>query len=316
MQRLDPFPANSRTRTAIELVIVLAMAEIWIWNVYGAGRGLFPVLASVVIGFIVISAAIRRYHTAGEDRQHLWSSVQSWLIILVISSLLTLIVMAIGEILLLEGERFRFTRLERVFEADWLSKKLSVIIMQQVVLHLFLFPSFLDIVKYRWPARAMTAIVFGILHLPSLLLAGMTAFVAVVWSWYYERSRRLVPLVICHLVLAITVSSALSERLMYNLGVGDRAMERAERYGLVTQGPLANRFIELQSDAFYARSGGTDDGFVRELIREVLKRGASDEELKHWTRVLSDESRAAVVSYFLRIEQLQRLLCRQLGTCP
>jgi membrane protease YdiL (CAAX protease family) len=53
-------------------------------------------------------------------------------------------------------------------------------------------------------APAVNGALFGAVHLPDLEITALTTVGGAVWSWYYLRDRRLLPIAISHAVLGTT----------------------------------------------------------------------------------------------------------------
>lgn len=171
-------------------------------------------------------------------------------------------------------------RIERLLELKQLAGKAFIVIVQQLVLYLFFFPSLYRITGNRKAAFVLTVIIFGVLHLPSLLLVCIAAAVAAVWLFLFERSRRLMPLMVSHIVLVVLASAVLPERLAYNLAVGRSALPVAQSYARLAEGPLARKYDEWKSDAYYKKNGSTGRAFIVALYRDVLRRGATESEIE------------------------------------
>jgi hypothetical protein len=214
-----------------------------------------------------------------------------------------------------EGEQWRLGRLERILEPKVFSEKVFIVVLQQIILCRFLFPLFYRVVGNRKAALAVTAITFGLLHLPSLFLSTLAAAMAVVWLLLFERSRRLTPLMVSHLVLVIVAAVVFPERLTYNLAVGRNALTIASYYERVAKGPLVRRYDEWKSEAYYEKHGNSDRNYIIALYRDVLRRGVTESEIDAWLLKLHDTNRAEAVVRFINSKEYLELRCRVENVC-
>jgi hypothetical protein len=189
--------ANDRARSAIDLVVVLVLAEIWLWN--STAKDLFRVYAAVVIVLVVWDSFRRRDPDAWKTDQPLWGAGSSWLVAIAMTCALGAAAALSAQLIYIEGEQLRLGRLEEFLDPRVLAGKGLIVILQQFVLYHFLFPSFRKIFRSRALAMAATAVTFGALHLPGVLLVSLTTAMAVVWLHVFERSQRLAPLIVSHL---------------------------------------------------------------------------------------------------------------------
>lgn len=302
--------ANDRTRSAMELMLVLGMAEVWLWETKGLYRA-FAILAIALIGL----NNYLRHPDVWRRTQPSWGGLSSWVIIITITFALGAGAVISGEFIYTEGEQLRLGRLERVVDPKFIATKTLVVTVQQLALHRFLFPSFLEIFRSRAVALCATALTFGALHLPSVFLVSATIPMAAIWIYLFERTQRLAPLIFCHLVLVVVVSAVFPERLTYNLGVGRNALPVARSYERLAQEPLATKYDELKSNAYYVQNGGTDRTFIHALYRDVLQRSPAENEIDVWLPTLHRSSRAEAVAQFLNSEEFLALRCRLYGEC-
>jgi membrane protease YdiL (CAAX protease family) len=78
-------------------------------------------------------------------------------------------------------------------------------VLQQVLFQVYL----LGRLRVLLPASSLAApavngALFGAVHLPDLEITALTTVGGAVWSWYYLRDRRLLPIAISHAVLGTT----------------------------------------------------------------------------------------------------------------
>lgn len=304
---------SDRTRSAIELVIFLVLAEIWLWS--SASTTAYRVFAGAIIAIIVLRNVLRSNSDAWSAVRPLWSAPASWTVAVVVICVLVAGAIISAQLFYVEGEAWRLGRIERFFEAKQLASKIIIIVVQQIALCLFLFPSLYRISGSRKVAFLATPIIFGILHLPSLFLVIVTAAMAVVWLFLFERSQRLLPLIVIHFVLAVVATAVFPERLTYNLAVGQNAVPTAQDYERLTKGVLAGKYDEWKSDKYYQKNGSADRAFIVALYRDVLRRGASESEINAFLLKLRQTNRAEVVSVFMTSKEFLELRCRVDASC-
>lgn len=305
--------ANDRTRSAIELAIVLALAEIWFWS--GVSAAIYRALAGAIIAAIVLKNVLRPGSDAGNTGRRLWSTRASWMNAIAITCVLAAGAILIAELLSGEGEAWRLGRIEPILEPAQLANKALIVAVQQLVLCLFFYPSLYRITGNRKAAVVVTAIVFGVLHLPSLLLAGLAVVAAAVWLFLFERSQRLAPLIASHIVLAVVAAAVFPERLSYNLAVGRNALPVAQNYERLTEGAPAGKYEEWKSNAYYEKNGNADRAFIIALYRDVLRRSAAESEIETLLLRLHRSNRAEVVARFMSSKEFLELRCRVDAFC-
>jgi membrane protease YdiL (CAAX protease family) len=304
---------NDRTRSAIELAIVFVLAEIWLWS--NAFTVLYRTIAGLVIAFIVLRNAVLLPSRARDASQSLWDARTSWIAAITVTFVLAAGAALSTQLFCTEGEQWRLGRLERILEPRVLADKAFIVILQQVLVCRFIFPMFQKCVGSRKVAFAATAVAFGLLHLPSLLLAAMAAFIAVVWLLLFERSQRLTPLMASHFFLAVTAATIFPERLTYNLAVGRNALPIARSYERLTEGALAGEYREWKSTAYYEKSGNSDRAFIIALYHDILRRRATEPEIDAWLPTLRRSSRAEAVARFMDSKEFLKLRCALEGAC-
>jgi len=288
---------SDRRTSAIELVVVLLLLEVCIW--IGASHYYYRLLAGAMLAVVGLYSIVRQRHDIWKTSKPPWSTLTSWIVIIAITCALAAGAVLGAEIFYAEGEKFRWGRLERFLGWKALLDKALIVVIQQVLLYRFLFPLLFNVFGSRGIAFGATAVVFGVLHLPSVFLVGLTTAMAVIWLYLYERSRRLGPLIICHFVLAVVASGVLPERLTYNLAVGQNALPLVRSYERLAEDKLAAKYDELKSNVYYEKSGGTDRSFIIALYRDVLHRSPAEMEIAPWLLALDRRNRAEVVREFL-----------------
>jgi len=219
-------PWSVRVRAAVELCLVLGLLELDLWWLQAAGADALrlPVYAAI-IGVIWQSHA-RRSRLAGGGfpeavRPARPPVSQAWDDVLLAMAVMAAALIGGGWLLGWWKGSLVHQFLDRppAALARWVATKVLVVAMQQVGLCLFLLPVACELLKRRWPSIAASAAVFGLLHLPNLILTALTLLSAAVWCWLYLRVGRIVPLVVAHLLLAI-VARASCDDMAYRMRVG------------------------------------------------------------------------------------------------
>jgi len=103
------------------------------------------------------------------------------------------------------------------------------VVAQQVGLHLLLLPLCYQLCVGKAAAVAVAALVFALLHVPNALLVACCLLIVPCWFWLFQHGRRLTPLVLSHLVLAVFIRSALPSHVHLGLAIGGRAVPRLRR---------------------------------------------------------------------------------------
>jgi len=194
----------------------------------------------------------------------------------------------------------------------WLGRRLALAAGQQVALQLFLGPVLVELVGRRWVAVGLGAGIFALAHLPSPFLVLLTFIAGLVWMTLFLRYRRLLPLVVSHVVLWAFAYAAIPERFSANLHVGLGARDTWPRF-VTLQQPWAREILRVVgSEAYWQGAGASPEGFVRALYRDVLGRVPADAEVAFWVRRMAWEPRVEVAKKFVVSDELAALR-QQLG---
>lgn len=299
---------NDRLRSVIELTIVLALLEIWLWGSRSAI--VFRIIAGIAIAIILLKSILRPNNYAWNSGLPAWDAFTSWRNVIAVTLVLGVAMFLFAGLLYVEGETWRPGRLEQIFEIKRLSEKIFIVVVQQLALCLFLFPAFFRISGSRKIALVSAAVVFGLLHLPSLFLTAIVTGSAALWLFLFGRSRRLPPLIVSHIVLAVLAAALFPERLTYNLAVGSNALPVAQNYARLAKGDLAAKYEEWKSDAYYRKNGNSGRDFIVALYRDVLRRSAPKSEIEILSRRIQESNRAEIVARFMKSKEYLALRCR------
>ena len=270
---------------------MIALVELDLWLPYDSGYEALRWLlrAAAAGGLILTTLRMRREPAATPvvDRRRAWAE----------AALVTLIVTA-ALALWLSSTREPYDEPDLAFLASassvaiWTVRRLALAALQQWVLHLFVWPRLRKIFSHAGVATGVTAALFGAFHLPSLALSVATGLTAVVWIFLYRRSNHLAPLILSHALLAGFASIAAPERHFYELRAGSVALERVERYRTLERPETRAVLRQLTTPEYYAHYGGSPEGYVAGLYRDVLGRPATAEEVAEWSARIRSESPA------------------------
>lgn len=306
---------NRRGSALVELALVIGVLELGMWEVCGSLDLVFRVMSLPLVALVVWRSHRRRAvaQTIGSFAAR-DTLAQAWGKSASATAGLALLIPLLAIILRMEGDGFRWFWLEKGTRGlvSYLAEKGSFILVQQLLLNYFLGPCCDELWPSRQSARCVAALLFGLVHLPSFVLAGITTLAAYCWLALFARGRRIAPLALSHLALAIFAHAELPERFTLNMRVGAPAHQIVERYRAATKLPFAASFNVLCSDRYYAACGATGDGFIRGLYRDMLGRpqAATDDEVAAWRKKLAAHARTDVVIEFFNsrefVENSQR----------
>lgn len=187
-------------------------------------------------------------------------------------------------------------------------------ILQQGLLQLFLRPVIGEIFKKAIFATGATAVVFGLLHLPSLVLACATMLLGAVWITLFSRYRRMGPVIVSHAVLSAAAFIALPPQWSYELNVGVVALKLRPEYQALGMPETRRVLNQVTSEAYFEASGGTDQDFIKSLYWDMLSRTPADAEVQHWLdRMKKDHSRYRVATAFARSREFRARISKRTG---
>ncbi|MEM7349616.1 MAG: CPBP family intramembrane glutamic endopeptidase, partial [Acidobacteriota bacterium] len=297
-----PLPEESGAwRAALELIAVAGLIGIDLWLPVEGAWLRAPIRA--LAGGIVLLALFRRRASADDDPPG--ARPRAWLEATLVTVALGLVVYAWA--MVVSGP---FDEMDRSILRSsapvvvwWLLRRLVLAWLQQVVLQHFLWPLGREALGSGGAATLVVALLFGLFHLPSLAFAMATALGAALWLTLYRRSRRLLPLVVSHALLA-AMASFLPDRLLLDMRVGRPALATAaEQRSLAAVDRQA--MLEAVADRQYAiHHGDTDSGYVAGLYRDVLGRIATADEIGDGVEQLQTLSRLGLAKRMLLAPEL------------
>jgi membrane protease YdiL (CAAX protease family) len=315
---LGEFP--DRLRPAMELLTVVGLLEAELWSLRAIGP---PWLNVVVYGVIVatlwFSHERRRKAGFGSIARKL-GLVRSWTEVLVVTGLLcgTLVLAAgfVGD----SSETFEFVFLDKPpgKMIQWVLGKFLAALGQQLALQFFLWPVCFELTRSRAAGTILAASIFALIHLPSPTLVAITFVGGAAWVILYQRTGRIAPLVVSHMILATLAHGGLPERLTYDMRVGLTAtadMKRFDelnspKYRVAIRRLKENRanLIHFSSQAYYDAQGDGLRGFIKGLYRDILNRPANDADVAYWINLKLKNPLVDIPTFFLSSDEYARVL--------
>jgi membrane protease YdiL (CAAX protease family) len=312
-------PDRDRLRPALELIAVVGLLELELWYLRSKVPGWQNVLLyGAIVAIILLSHDRRRREGLSSFDAVVglgWAWVEALVAFAGLSALLVIGATFLGD----SNETFEFLFLDKppIRLANWLVGKFGAALAQQLALQMFLWPVCYELTRSRRAGTALAATIFGLIHLPSPLLVGITMLAGVIWICLYRRSGRLEPLVFCHMVLATLAHGSLPERLTYDMRVGITATADMKRFEELKdpRARLVNRRLKenraelrhFSSPAYYDAQGGNLTGFLRGLYRDILGRPASQEDLAYWLGRKLENPRDDIPTYFLGSDEYAQI---------
>lgn len=92
--------------------------------------------------------------------------------------------------------------------------------LQQYALQAFAYRRLREALGRPGRAALVAALIFGVLHLPNVVLVGCTLLAAYVWCRLYERTPNLLTLALAHGLLAALLNASWPASWLHNLRVG------------------------------------------------------------------------------------------------
>jgi membrane protease YdiL (CAAX protease family) len=306
---------SHRARAAIELGLAMAAVEVALWFVPSHAAD-WELAVAVIAACALAWASYRRRRAAGQasPRPRIGPG-RAWSEAALATALLIGVAALIFAFFREPYDEVRLFVLDRapLQLASWLGRRLVFAGVQQVALQLFIAPLCLEIVGGTAGSAALAAALFASAHLPLPALVMLTFVAALVWVALFRRGRRLAPLIATHALLWIAAFTLVPDRLTYDMRVGRAAVEARPVFAML-DGPLGRSILRtVATPGYFARRGGTEDGFVRGLYRDILGRDPAAWEVEFWVRRLQDEPRVEVAKKFVISDELRGILRRYGG---
>jgi hypothetical protein len=176
----------------------------------------------------------------------------------------------------------------RLYVANWpLTDQVGVLFhslvraaLQQLLLLGFLWPVTLEVTRREPVAWVVVSVIFGAAHLPNPALAIGTLFFGAGWIWLYRRGAAVAGLLVSHVILSGAAFALLPERVLEDLHVGAKAVQRSYRYDM----------YRMESTQEILRRACSPDGDLSrinkasaaELIETIMGRPATEFEVGKW----------------------------------
>jgi len=205
-------PKAARRRAAIEIALVVALVEsyVWIWG------GLFPGGVLFVAGG-VLGVALYSAHRRGEGLREIGVRIDNLRPALRDAAAATI---PLSALLIAAGMGFGRVR------PDWIAVVTRLLwlvgwgFLQQLVLQGFVHRRLMEALPTEGKRAAATAAVFAICHLPNPRLMAATFAAGYVWAVLFRRSPNLLALALSHAVGSAALSIAFGPELLHGMRVG------------------------------------------------------------------------------------------------
>jgi membrane protease YdiL (CAAX protease family) len=311
---------RDRSRSVAELVVVVGLLEAELWYLRANGPSWLNVIIYATIVAMAWLSYERRRKAGFVATFHEVGALRAWIEVLASCAILSATLMLAARLVGDSSETFEFVFLDKPFDklAEWVFGKFAAALGQQLALQLFLWPVCFEITKERASGAVLAATIFGLIHLPSPSLVAITSLAGVVWIISYQRSGRLAPLVVSHMILATLAHGALPERLTYDMRVGSTAMADFKRFDTLNDPKVrvSNRRLKenraslkhFTSQTYFDAQGGTMPALIRGLLRDILGRTATEADVAFWTNCKLANPRVDIASILLASDEYAAIL--------
>lgn len=298
----QPNGLTAAARPMVELAAIAGLVTADLWLVWD--RPWLSALARAMAAAVLIASLLRR--AAGRRLQPTaMTAARAWLEAAAATLALGVAVVAWAAAVRgpLDEPDLSLLALPAPALGLWLLRRLALVSVQQLALQLCLWPLAREVLGSGARATLLVAVLFGLGHLPSPAFAVATAIGAALWIGLYRRSRRLAPLIASHALLA-GLASTLPDRLFYDMKVGAPALEIAAAQQSLAGEDRRSLLAAFGSPRYGAYRGGTDEGYVAGLYRDVLGRVATEEEVRDGVEQLATTTRLGLAKRMLLAPEL------------
>jgi len=311
---------RERSRPIAELVVVVGLLEAELWFLRANG----PAWLNVVIYATIVAVAWlsheRRRRAGFVATFREVGAPRAWLEVFAACAVLSATLMLAARLVGDSNETFEFVFLDKPPDklALWVFGKFAAALGQQLALQLFLWAACFEVTRGRASGAVLAATIFGLLHLPSPSLVAITSLAGVVWIILYQRSGRLAPLVVSHMILATLAHGALPERLTFDMRVGSTAMADTKRFEELNDPRIRviNRRLKenraslkhFTSQTYFDAQGGTMPALIRGLLRDILGRNATEADVAYWMNCKLANPRVDIASILLASDEYAQIL--------
>jgi membrane protease YdiL (CAAX protease family) len=303
-----------------ELLVVVGLLEAELWFLRANGPGWLNVIVYVTIVAVAWLSHERRRRAGFVATFREVGTLRAWIEVFAACAILSAILMFAARMVGDSSETFEFVFLDKPPGKllQWVAGKFAAALAQQLALQLFLWPACFEITRGRTSGAVLAATIFGLIHLPSPSLVTITSLAGVVWIVLYQRSGRLAPLVVSHMILATLAHGALPERLTFDMRVGSTAVADFKRFEQLNDPRIRviNRRLKenrpslkhYTSQTYYDAQGGTMPGLIRGLLRDILGKAATDSDVVFWMNCKLANPRVDIATILLASDEYAQIL--------
>lgn len=306
--------STSLRRSLFEVTVLAGVFFVDQWVLRGLSNPLFEIPALGVVVWVFVISIRRRGgferhlpHAAGKPRR-------AWLETFAATAIPAVVLLAWGVSIRGPYDEIplKIAQASVLGLLVWVSQHLVWASLQQVLLQLFLRPVIGEILKKPAIATAATAMLFGLLHLPCLVLAVSTTILGAMWMILFSRHRRIVPLIVSHATLAALAFVIVPPQWSCELNVGVAAQRKQPKYRVLRLSETREILETVTSDDYFKSKGGTNQDFIKSLYRDMLRRTPADAEVQHWLdRMNEDMSRNRVAVAFAGTQEFRKRSLKQ-----
>ena len=312
-----------RARAGLELLAVVGLLELELWHLRAHG----PAWLNVAIYGVIVATLLlsdRRRRLAGvRPPEGQMGPARAWGESLAACLALSLILAGAALLVGDSNETFEFIFLQKppLKLLTWLVGKFLAALAQQLALQMFLWPVCFELTRSKGGGMALAATIFGLIHLPSPTLVAITVVGGLAWIALYRRSGRIAPLVASHMILATLAHGGLPERMTYDMRVGLTATADLRRFADLADPKVraGNRRLKenrgemarYSTDEYFRAQGGTAEGLIRGLYRDILGREASEAEVAGWAARKGGSLRDDIPATFLGSDEYAAITARR-----
>ena len=304
-------------RSIGEAGILLGAVVIDQWVLRDFPNPLFELPALAVVTAVFVMSIMRRGGLNRVLPHPLGSARRAWLVTLLTTALFALVLVLWGFMIRQPYDEIplKITQAGLTGLLALAVQHLVWAILQQGLLQLFLRPVIGEIFTKSTVATSAAAAIFGLLHLPSLVLTISTMILGAIWIALYSRYRRFWPIVVSHAMLSAVALVALPPQLNYELNVGVIALKRQPEYKVLSLQETQRTLKKVTTDAYFRSAGNTDRDFIESLYHDMLGRTPAETEVRHWLdRMEQNFSRNRIAVGFARSREFRTTISIKPGT--
>ncbi|HEY6249243.1 MAG TPA: CPBP family intramembrane glutamic endopeptidase [Candidatus Angelobacter sp.] len=200
---------NKHAVLVIELIVAYTLILVTIWTSPGAQRVFFYITAAWFLLSLIL--AINRGEPAGLERLPLRMTILTVLLTVVIAIAMAAIAYVVGTLHGLFGVR------QPLLHA---STYLLWSLVQQYIQQSFFFARIEQLTSTGRLASLITALLFGLAHLPNPVLAPVTFVGGWILCELFRRYRSLYPLAVAHGLIGLAIAISVPDQIHHHMRVG------------------------------------------------------------------------------------------------